>query len=337
MTAKRLTRSRERGQVLVIVAGGVTALLLLVGLVLDGGIAFFNRRDAQNLADVASLAGTKVVFDSYVDTANVYDQQDVYDAVSGSLANNGCSGSVGVPCTWVAFYERFSGSGPIDNGPVVTGTSGVTIPSFTQGVRVYVNRQPGAFLVRLAGINSWNITAEAIAWAQSATTAPKGKLLPIALHNDVTAYQPGQEYDLTDGKDGPGGFGWLSWNSDNDCGSLEERIRNPNNPAFTMPTWFNSDPGKTNCSGVRDAMENWIDSGETVLIPIYDTTTGTGNSLEYHIIGLAAFVVTSQEQPAVDNIRGYFQAVYPYSDVPAGVTYGPPDPNSTSNYMTLIK
>jgi hypothetical protein len=246
MTATRLTRPRERGQVLVVVAGGITALLLLAGLVLDGGIAYFNRRDAQNLADVSSLAGTKIVFDHYVDTANTYDQQDVYDAVSGSLANNGCSTGAGVPCSWTAFYQRASAGGPISNGAVVSGTTGLAIPSQTQGVQVVVNRQPAAFLVRLAGIPSWNITAEAIAWAQSATTAPKGKLLPIALHNDTTAYEAGQEYDLTDGKDGPGGFGWLSWDGANSCGELEERIRNPNNPAFTMPTWFHSDPGMTN-------------------------------------------------------------------------------------------
>ena len=335
MTATHLTRSRERGQVLVIVAGGITALLLLAGLVLDGGIAFFNRRDAQNLADVSALAGTKVVFDHYVDTTTTYDQQDVYDAVARSLLNNGCDATGGVPCTWVAFYQR---PGPADNGAVLNNTSGLAIPTQTQGVRVFVNRQPSAFLVRLAGISSWNITAEAIGWASAANTPPKGKLLPIALHEGT--YDSGQEYDLTDGKDGPGGFGWLSWDGANSCGELEERIRHPNNPAFSLlpdGTWFDSDPGKTNCSGVRDAMQDWIDSGDTVLIPIYDTTSGTGNGMEYHIIGLAAFVVTSQEQPAVDNIRGYFKAVYPYSDVPAGVSWNPPDPDAVTNNLTLIK
>ena len=50
-------RRRERGQVLVIVAVGMVALLAVVGLVLDGGSAFAQRRAEQRGADLAALAG----------------------------------------------------------------------------------------------------------------------------------------------------------------------------------------------------------------------------------------------------------------------------------------
>ncbi len=50
-------RGRERGQVVVIFAMALVALLAMVGLVLDGGSTFAQRRDQQNAADLAALAG----------------------------------------------------------------------------------------------------------------------------------------------------------------------------------------------------------------------------------------------------------------------------------------
>ena len=48
---------RERGQMLVIVALGLTVLIAMAGLIIDGGMALSNRRQVQNAADAASLAG----------------------------------------------------------------------------------------------------------------------------------------------------------------------------------------------------------------------------------------------------------------------------------------
>jgi Flp pilus assembly protein TadG len=341
MTAPTMRREGERGQILAIVAGGVTALLLLAGLVLDGGIAFFNRRDAQNIADVASLAGTRIIHDHYTDPSAANDQQsDVYAAVQSAMDENGCSSAGAVPCTWVAnwVYRNTSAgaTGPIV-GSVLT-NNGSGFPGSPQGVQVYVNRQPAAFLVRLAGIATWNITAEAMGWTERISAAPPGKLIPIALKQDVTnGYGDGQIYDLTDGMDAPGGFGYLSWDGSNSAGALADAICDPNNPPFTMPTTFPADPGKTNADDVRACLNRWITSGETVLIPIYDTVTGTGNGATYNIVGLAAFKVTAVDQPAIDDIQGYFVDIYPYASVPAGVGYGPPVPGDTSANLTIIK
>ena len=51
----------ERGQILVIVAGGMIALLAIAALALEGGMLMLNRRDAQNGADLASVAGHRQV------------------------------------------------------------------------------------------------------------------------------------------------------------------------------------------------------------------------------------------------------------------------------------
>jgi Flp pilus assembly protein TadG len=47
----------ERGQVMVFAAILMTGLVSVVGLVTDGGIVFSQRRDLQNAADAAALAG----------------------------------------------------------------------------------------------------------------------------------------------------------------------------------------------------------------------------------------------------------------------------------------
>ena len=171
-------------------------------------------------------------------------------------------------------------------------------------------------------------------------------------------FQPGQIYDLTDGKDAPGGFGWLSWTGSNAANALADAICNPQNPAFSLDspydspgayggvmgtnpstgeTWFPIDPGKSNASAVRACLDGWIDSGATVLLPIYDLVTGTGNNAAYHITGVAAFVLTSRSQPAIDNIQGYFVEYYPYTDVPGGASAPPPGPEDTTYFIGLVK
>jgi hypothetical protein len=48
---------RERGQVLAIFALALVAIVAMTGLVLDGGSTFVQRRDMQNVADAAAMAG----------------------------------------------------------------------------------------------------------------------------------------------------------------------------------------------------------------------------------------------------------------------------------------
>jgi Flp pilus assembly protein TadG len=56
-----ISRSGERGQVLVLFAGGLLALLLVCALAFDVGSMLVQRRDEQNAADAAALAGARYV------------------------------------------------------------------------------------------------------------------------------------------------------------------------------------------------------------------------------------------------------------------------------------
>ena len=55
------SRSDQRGQVLVLFAGGLVALLLVAALAFDVGSMLVQRRDEQNAADAAALAGARFV------------------------------------------------------------------------------------------------------------------------------------------------------------------------------------------------------------------------------------------------------------------------------------
>lgn len=53
------TTERERGQVLVLFVGGLVTVLILAALAFDAGVMILERRDQQNAADAAALAGAR--------------------------------------------------------------------------------------------------------------------------------------------------------------------------------------------------------------------------------------------------------------------------------------
>ena len=56
-----------------------------------------------------------------------------------------------------------------------------------------------------------------------------------------------------------------------------------------------------------------------------------------YVTGVAAFVLTSRSQPAIDNIQGYFVEYFPYTDVPGGVTAPPPSPEDSTYQVGLVR
>ena len=152
------TGNRERGQILVLVALAMVVLIAMVGLVIDGGVAWEKRREAQNAADLAALAGTRVVAQSVGGAART--NQDVYNAISAiATANNGAT----VPGLGTA-----TGAVYVDSKGVPIGGSYVTnaasaIPTTARGVKVPTNRSWTPFFLGLVGISNWNASADATA------------------------------------------------------------------------------------------------------------------------------------------------------------------------------
>jgi Flp pilus assembly protein TadG len=343
-------RRRDAGQVLVLFAGGLVALIAMVGLVIDGGNVFFSRRDDQNASDLASLAGTKRLYDYYVTNTNYTSTDNVYATVQKALTDNGCTTAGG--CTWTARYvgaqngASFPDLGLVQSSDIAP--PGATTGAQALGVKVDVRTQPRTYFLGIFGQGTWDVRTSAISMTGSITSAPPGQLLPIALV-DGQPLNAGTIYALTSGSNGPGNFGWVSWDGSNTAGSLATSLCTPNNPAFTLPYQFPGDPGKTNASAVRACLQMWVDSGQTILIPIVYgpndnsapagcKTGGNGNNYTYCIKRVVAFTLTGYAQPAVDQINGRFDTTMSYATgqtVPAG-TAVPPTSGGT-NYIGLAK
>ncbi len=328
------TSSREHGQILPIVVGGMIAFLLVAGLVIDSGVAFRERRISQNISDLASMAGTRVIAQHYLDPALGVTGADVYDALEASVLNNGCAN----PCAWAAEYVRPNGPGvTTDLGPV---TPAGAIPASAQGVRVVTDRRPSTFFMPIIGVNNINVTSAAIALTSQLGDPPPGILLPIGIFD--ADYEVGQNYTLTEGDEGPGNFGWMSWFGSPSNPVLVDSLCDPNNPPFTFPTWFDGATGVMNSSGARACLDEYIANGTVVYVPIWEqTNNGGGSNLQYEVVGVAAFVLTGYDRHAV-TVTGNFIEFYSYPSVPAGFGAPPcsattdPDCNERTNFIGLV-
>ncbi|HEX2766834.1 MAG TPA: pilus assembly protein TadG-related protein [Candidatus Limnocylindria bacterium] len=334
---KRITGRRdERGQILLMAAAGMFVFVALVGLVIDTGVGYRERRNMQNAADLSAMAGTKVIADHYLDGGRT--GSDVYDAIEASLEANGCVAADG--CSFTAVYVRPDTAvvgNEIDLGAVDPATG---IPANTQGVRVTTETDTDTFFMRAVGIPHLHVETPATAMTSSLLNeVPGGVLLPIAAFD--SDYEPGVEYELTAGEEGPGNFGWLDWDGGSpNAPELANSICNPDNPAMTFAVWIDGSTGMMNSSDVRSCLTGWL--GTTVLIPIWGQTNDRGgNNLTYEIITLAAFTLTDFDQHA-NKVNGYFVEFYALPSVPAG--YGrppclPTDPtcNSRTNFIGLTR
>jgi Flp pilus assembly protein TadG len=129
---KRL-QSDERGQVMVFVAILMMGLISVVGLVTDGGIVFSQRRDLQNAADAAALAGAMQIDEKAYRSSGqvVLDERAAREAA----------------------VQYIQDEGGLDYSVQVS-------PS---GVEVSVSRQASTSFLRIVGINRVDISARSSA------------------------------------------------------------------------------------------------------------------------------------------------------------------------------
>jgi hypothetical protein len=176
-----------RGQVVVIVAVALTALVAMAGLVIDGGLAWSNRRQLQNAADSAALAGTRVLgldlkwrATGSTGTPPFADPDTaVCDAINEALVYNTNSGQT------IDAIDCYTGSPDavyVDFDHVALGQVGNGVPFLAQGVRVAPNSQQETLLMRVVGISTVDIGADATALAGPAEP-PLGLLMPCRIRS----------------------------------------------------------------------------------------------------------------------------------------------------------
>ncbi len=149
----RSPRSAPRGQVLVIVAIGITILLALAGVAIDVGRLMAERRHLQTAADAGALAACQSLVSGAVADMDVAAQR------ARNVANVNIDGSPAGAIATMSdppVYEDEDGSGFLDpdelkSGVVVSGSS----------ARVAISADMDTVLARLVGVATFDVGARA--------------------------------------------------------------------------------------------------------------------------------------------------------------------------------
>lgn len=343
-------RQRDvRGQVLVIVAVAMVAVVAMVGLVVDGGFAWGKQRDTQNGADAAAEAGAIVLAQRLAGVAPAKTDADVAAAVL--LA--GTENAIDPPNAW---YTDITGNLLDDLGAVVTSRADAAqvgdglIPANAAGVEAIGSQTFDTFLVRVIGFDQLTATAPATAVAGYVTDVCSAEagcdVLPVTVPTTVLGCDdqnrpapevPTDWWTITNPvpitvplcQNGPGNVGWLDWTpTGGGTQELEQSIRYPDNDQMTIEEWFYvTSTGNVNSAQIENALnQTW--GGKVVMIPLFNGTCdtqpggpglancpapnvgGNGQQQWYHLQEMASFLFCGGTPNWCDGTYG------PSNDIP---------------------
>ena len=309
----RRSQRRAEGQILVLFALGLIALLAGVALVIEGGNAYQNQRSVQNAADAASEAGAVVIARSLAGITHT--DAEVASAVGSSALFNNITVSAAYYTDWQGNPVDSTGAIVAPNLAVVVGASpNGAIPPNGQGVHATGTRTFGTTFGRVIGFNNFTATADAIAVTGKTTG---GQFLPVVFPVNITdcsgngnlgapknqwdVSQPskanppghpiGTEYIVPLCKTGGGSFMVLDLDGvKNNC---DDEVLHPRSIQWdSFPVDVASDNGN-NCAKLMVDAVNSL-HGHTVLVPICDNNecnTSGGSHATYHISGVVSFYI----------------------------------------------
>ena len=292
-TCHRLGCSSEDGQSLVMASICIVAMLFVAALLVDGGMAYTQRRVMQNAADAAALAGVREL---------------AYGARDGEIlqAVNEYAVSRNAAKKFTATYVP--GGETVGDGSVPKDDKGEVD---ADGVVVNTKTDFATFFAKVMGRSQMTVTASAKA-TMGGVSSPGPSAQPLAKFCDKPDLKEcGFEFDVTyniwDGL-GSGNFGWLSFNGDNDAPYVIQELQHGSPVDYVDPhgqcsqlaigCWVQGLPGVSNGSGVHDALDWWKDNrDQPMTIIIYDQTEGQGANGNYRIAGFASFELVNYSLP----------------------------------------
>jgi Flp pilus assembly protein TadG len=289
---------QERGQILVIFALAITAIIAMVGLVLDGSSAFAQRRIEQNAADLGALAG-----------ANAYMNAPGTPAAKTAAAISAARASA----TRNGYTQGVDGTALSVNVALKSAGAVVTVD--------VTDPHPNNFARIVPGQGSWNVSVTAAALAGVIDTGVGAA--PWTMHIDAfdhgtpkyTSANPqnfGTECDdfPVDGLD----MSWTDFNGADNVNSSEIKNILDGGNVVTSTMGFGQYLGQHN-NGCHTTL--WGDtqqylSGDNVPVPIVGpptapaTTCKNSSYTDGCFKGWAMFHVISASGGSDKVIRGYF-------------------------------
>jgi Flp pilus assembly protein TadG len=327
MSSHRGTRAEgERGQILVLFALASVVIIGTVGLVIDSGGAFAQRRTEQNAADLAALAGAN----AYLNTSGTVATRiaAAKAAATASATRNGYTNGV--------------------RGDRVADPS-VTLLQSGATVKVDITSSHVNTFARVFGANSWDVAVTATAvggtvdtgigagpWTMSidafnANGKPKYTAANPQAFGEVNGDYPVSALDMS----------WTDYNGANNVNSIEVSDIVAGSNVVTATFQFGEYLGQHNSGNHATLFDDVnVDLADDILpIPIVGPpvapATTCSNPTTYAngcFKGWALFHVISAQQ-AAKTITGYFEETF--VSAPLSVGDCPPNPTSPCGVPNL--
>jgi hypothetical protein len=320
----RLLRADDRGAfgVLIGMLLGSGVLLGMAALTIDVGTVYQERAELQNGADAGSIAVAKscVVTTCAPGTAAMYadlNSKDGVSAVTLVCGHDLNGGLPGCPASSGAIYDCPSAPGPgtnyvdVHTATLTSGGSSLLPPVFARALAGNAGYQGSTVLAcaramwgpAVQASKSLAMTLSLCAWTQATGGSPPTFGIDTRIFVRDAPNAP-----TCAGLSAPGEFGWLS-----DIGGCTAAVDLTQNGYAA-----GSDPGKNLSAACQDALTSYVANQTPIYIPIFDTTTGSGSGASYHLVGLAAFILTGYAN--LNPLKDAIPAPFTKADCPNGKT-----------------
>jgi hypothetical protein len=281
-----MTRHKSScGQAYVVTILFLVVLLAMAAAVLDVGSWYRAHRSLQATVDAAALAGAQALPESTGEASSL---------ASEYAAKNG------------------GGSMQISFSRKVNANDTITVKG---------SRPAPGFFAKVFGVNTITVRTHASARAGYPTQAKWVAPIVVNIKHPMLNCNPNpcedatelQYYHLKDKgaqNDGAGSFGFINLTGDNGVGSSE--LGNWISDGFdqylkTNQDYYVSTGNPFSSNNIKGALDVKMNEGDVLLFPVYDKLTGTGDNAKYHIVGFAAFLITSMDLSGTnEKFYGHF-------------------------------
>ena len=278
------------------------ALIVLVGLVVDGGYAWGRQRMTQSGADSVANAGATVIAQNAAGTNPKKTDGDVGCAVAAAAAANGLQTVQASYTDWQGEFlttaEQVGACAPGAGAVVPVCDPGDVEPCEAAGVKAGGSQTFDTFLFRVVGVTTFTASADATAITGVLSGCPAGAICPmvpvtIAITTDICdgsgkAVVGSSLWPIVDPADadstneanvalcktGPGSFGGLDLGGPG-C-DMKDNFALPCEASVPIPAWVQTSTGniKTHIEGLNQYAGPLLGvaDDQIVLIPMHDNT-----------------------------------------------------------------
>lgn len=286
----------ETGAIAVLVALALVALLGFAVLAVDVGTLYTKKAQVQNGSDAAALAVAQKCAANTSDP-NCSTTSPLAADVANKNANNGLNNIRSIA------LDLQNRKVTVSAGAQESGGTANSVSLFFARIWGLPNAEVDASSTVKWGSAVAGQTAFPVAFSICQVTGYIGGGVQL-LQDHGSGANPGCNYGPS-GAAVDGGFGWLI----QDAGACGSSIN-------LATSEGGSSPGNSAPSSCNTTLQNWanqITAGKsvTVLLPVYDSVTGTGSSAVFHLVAFAAFNVTGWKFSGDSSLPNTFQNTSP--------------------------